>query len=205
MPATFHAVSDMESPPITADVNSDGNVNVLDLVVIASELGNTGTNLMVDVNGDRVVNILDLIKVAGILDGAVSAPLASSQVPETLAAVEVQSWLTDARVLEVRGPIMKRGVLVFEQLLVSLTPRKTELLANYPNPFNPETWIPYRLAADAFIRLTIYDTKGEVVRRFYLGHQIAGYYTNRTRAVYWDGRNEFGSGKRYLLLPPPCR
>ena len=66
---------------------------------------------------------------------------------------------------------MKRGFLVLEQLLVSLTPTETELLANYPNPFNPETWIPYQLAEDAFVTLTIYDGNGRVVRTLNVGHQ----------------------------------
>ena len=140
--------------PITPDVNSDGNVNVLDLIVIASELGNTGTNLVVDVNRDGVVSILDLILAAGMFEGAAAAPSAQPQVPEILTAVEVEGWLTDARALQIRDPIMKRGFLVLEQLLVSLTPKETELLSNYPNPFNPETWIPYRLAEDAFVTLT---------------------------------------------------
>ena len=78
MPATFHAISDTESPPIIADVNSDGSVNILDLIVVASELGNTGTNLMVDVNRDGIVSILDLILVAGMFDGAAAAPSAAS-------------------------------------------------------------------------------------------------------------------------------
>ena len=168
-PATFHAVSDTEAPSIAADVNSDGSVNVLDLIVVVSEFGNTGTNLVVDVNRDRVVSILDLILVAGMFDGAAAAPSAHPQTPETLTAVEVQQWLTDARALQVRDPIMKRGFLVLEQLLVSLTPKETELLANYPNPFNPETWIPYRLAEDAFVTLTIYDLSGQVVRTLDVG------------------------------------
>ena len=189
---TFHAISDTESPPITADVNNDGSVNILDLVVIASDLGNAGTNLAADVNGDGVVNILDLILVAGMFDGAAAAPSAQPQVPETLTAVEVQGWLTDARSLKVRDPIMKRGFVVLEQLLVSLTPRRTKLLANYPNPFNPETWIPYRLAEDAFVTLTIYDGSGRVVRTLGVGHRIASAYENRSKAIYWDGRNGLG-------------
>ena len=180
------------SIPITADVNSDGSVNVLDLIVIASELGNTGTNLAVDVNRDGIVSILDLILVAGMFDSAAAAPSAQPQVPETLTAVEVQGWLTDARLLEVRNPIMKRGFLVLEQLLVSLTPKETELLANYPNPFNPETWIPYRLAADAFVTLTIYDLNGQVVRTFDVGHRIASAYESQSKAIYWDGKSQVG-------------
>ena len=191
-PVTFYAISDTESPPITADVNSDGSVNILDLVVIASALGNQGQNLAADVSGDGVVNILDLILVAGMFDDAAAAPAAHAQVPETLTAVEVQGWLTDARSLEVRNPITTRGFVVLEQLLVSLTPRETELLANYPNPFNPETWIPYRLAEDAVVTLTIYDLSGQPVRTLEVGHRIASAYENRSKAIYWDGRNDVG-------------
>ena len=190
--ATFRAVSDTEAPSIAADVNRDGVVNILDLVVIASEFGNQGQNLAADASGDGVVNVLDLILVAGMFDEMAAAPSAQPQVPETLTAVEVQGWLTDARALEVRNPIMKRGFLVLEQLLVSLTPKETELLSNYPNPFNPETWIPYRLAEDAFVILTIYDLSGQVIRTLEVGHRIASAYENRSKAIYWDGRNGLG-------------
>ena len=192
VPVTFHALSDTEAPPIAADVNNDGSVNVLDLILITSNLDNKGTNLAADVNRDGVVNILDLVLAAGMFDVAVAAPAAQPQIPETLTAVEVQGWLTDARALEIRDPIMKRGFVVLEQLLVSLTPRETELLANYPNPFNPETWIPYRLAEDAFVTLTIYDLNGQVVRTLDVGHRIASTYENRSKAIYWDGRNDIG-------------
>ena len=78
----------------------------------------------------------------------------------------------------------------------------TALLANYPNPFYPETWIPYRLPQAADVNLTIYDTKGVPVRRLDLGHQFAGDYTDRVKAAYWDGsqRKWTTSCKRDLLL-----
>ena len=189
---TFYAISDTESPPITADVNNDGSVNILDLILIASDLGNTGTNLAADVNGDGVISILDLVLAAGMFEEAAAAPAAHAQAPKTLTAVEVQGWLTDARSLEARDVIVKRGFLVLEQLLVSLTPRETELLANYPNPFNPETWIPYRLAEDAVVTLTIYDLSGQPVRTLDVGHRIASAYENRSKAIYWNGRNGLG-------------
>ena len=66
------------------------------------------------------------------------------------------------------------------------------LLANYPNPFNPETWIPYQLSASADVSVSIYAVDGLLVRRLELGHQSAGVYQSRSRAAYWDGRNEFG-------------
>ncbi len=71
-------------------------------------------------------------------------------------------------------------------------PAETLLLTNYPNPFNPETWIPYHLANASDVQITIYDTRGTVVRRLHLGHQREGYYTRRSHAAYWDGRNGVG-------------
>ena len=73
----------------------------------------------------------------------------------------------------------------------TLLPEATSFLPNYPNPFNPETWIPYQLAKPADVTLTIYDIRGVVVRQLALGHQKAGFYTNRSRAAHWDGRNNF--------------
>jgi flagellar hook assembly protein FlgD len=73
-----------------------------------------------------------------------------------------------------------------------LTPKQTVLLPNYPNPFNPETWIPYHLARAADVEVTIYDARGVLVRQLDIGHQSAGYYTDRSKAAYWDGCNENG-------------
>jgi hypothetical protein len=83
----------------------------------------------------------------------------------------------------------------FTQLIVTSTLSNryvTELLPNYPNPFNPETWIPYRLSEDSDVTLTIYDVSGNVVRQFNLGHQRAGNYETKAQAVYWDGTNDSG-------------
>ena len=72
------------------------------------------------------------------------------------------------------------------------TPRENALLPNYPNPFNPETWIPYQLANASNVQIIIYNTRGTVVRQLDLGHQREGYYTGRSRAAYWDGTNDVG-------------
>ena len=69
---------------------------------------------------------------------------------------------------------------------------KTALLPNYPNPFNPETWIPYQLAKSANVTLTIYNMRGVVVRQLVLGHRAVGVYYSRSRAAHWDGRNNLG-------------
>ena len=175
-----------------ADVNGDGVVNIFDLVSVASHFGKQGQNLTADVNRDGIVDILDLVFVAGMFGNTEAAPSAQPQAPETLTAAAVRGWLTDAKALEIRDPIMKRGIVVLQQLLASLTPTETELLANYPNPFNPETWIPYRLAEDAFVTLTIYDSEGQVVRTLDVGHRIAAVYESRSKAIYWEGRNGLG-------------
>ena len=76
--------------------------------------------------------------------------------------------------------------------LETLPAEQTSLLGNYPNPFNPETWIPYQLSEAADVTLTIYGANGHLVRTLQLGHQAAGVYHRKERAAYWDGRNEFG-------------
>ena len=72
----------------------------------------------------------------------------------------------------------------------SVLPMETSLLPNYPNPFNPETWIPYQLAESADVSVSIYSADGKLVKTLALGHKPAGTYHNKPRAVYWDGKND---------------
>ncbi len=65
-------------------------------------------------------------------------------------------------------------------------------MANYPNPSNPETWIPYRLAKSTEVTIHIYAVDGRLVRTLALGQQPAGVYEARHRAAYWDGKNAQG-------------
>ena len=87
---------------------------------------------------------------------------------------------------------VKQSLIQLPELVAYEIPSETELLLNYPNPFNPETWVPYRLAEDAFVTLTIYDGSGQVVRTLEVGHRIASAYENRSKAIYWDGKNGLG-------------
>ena len=180
-----------EPPPIPEDVNGDDVVNILDLVLVAANLGDEGADLAADVNGDGVVNILDLVAVAGAIGNA-AAPSSDSRVLAMLTATEVGQWLDQAQTLDLTDATTQMGVLALERLVAALTPEKTALLPNYPNPFNPETWIPYQLSRDAEVTLTIYDANGFMVRRLDLGHQLVGYYSDRGKAVHWDGRNNLG-------------
>ncbi len=177
-------------PQNPADVNGDGVVNILDLTLVARAFGKDG--LQGDVNGDGVVNVFDLVQVAGAIGGGGAAPSAYSLDPSIVSAADVEKWLALAQGLGVGDANFQRGIRFLEQLLAALTPKETTLLPNYPNPFNPETWIPYRLAQEAEVAITIYDTKGTQVRRLALGNQAAGHYAERGKAAYWDGRNEDG-------------
>lgn len=76
--------------------------------------------------------------------------------------------------------------------LSKAVPKENALFTNYPNPSNPETWIPYHLAASAEVNIRIYAADGRLVRRLALGHQRAGVYESKSRSAYWDGRNAVG-------------
>ena len=187
------SVSVIVTDPLGAseDVNGDGIVDVEDLVSVARQFGKTGPNAA-DVNDDGVVNVDDLLLVAGALDAAAAAPSLRVDALEWLTVRDVQLWLSQAKMRDVTDPSVQRGILFLEQLLTALIPKETALLPNYPNPFNPETWIPYQLSKSAEVTLTIYASHGQIVRRLPLGHQNAGVYQSRTRAAYWDGKNDFG-------------
>ena len=176
---------------IVGDVNRDGVVNIQDLILVHVRFGLRGEN-RADVNSDGIVDIVDLVLVANALGADAAAPALNPQILAQFTAAEIKHWLTQAQQLNLTDPAYLRGIHVLEQLLTALTPKETALLANYPNPFNPETWIPYQLSKPVDVTLTIYDIKGSVVRTLDLGHQRAGVYQNRSRAAYWDGRNAVG-------------
>ncbi len=127
---------------------------------------------IVDVETERAAKIGDTLEI-------------SVRSPSPLIGVQPLQYTVTAEDVK-RGWIQLPGLVAYE------IPAETELLHNYPNPFNPETWIPYRLAEDAFVTLTIYDLSGHVVRTLDVGHRIAAVYESRSNAIYWDGRNEFG-------------
>ena len=181
---------------LVGDANGDGNINILDLVLVASQIGQSG-DTTADINSDGIVNIQDLVMIANGLDNIAAAPSA-----KVLTASQVEQWLKLAKHTVSTRPIQtssfqhefsyERGIQVLEQLLQGLVPKESALLANYPNPFNPETWIPYQLAKASNVQITIYDAHGTLVRQFNLGHQPAGLYQDRNRAAYWDGTNALG-------------
>ncbi len=185
----------VESKPAW-DVNADGQVSVLDLILVAQHLGETAApNSVADVNRDGIISILDLILVAqhlGESTDTASPPVFAMEDINGLDPAMVQAWIAQAALEDDGSVAFQRGIVKLQALLTSLLPKETALLANYPNPFNPETWIPYHLSEPTEVTLRIYATNGEIVRTLALGHKFAGLYQSRSRAAYWDGRNDVG-------------
>ena len=176
------------------DVNNDGIVDIRDLVLVSNSFGvETPAHPKVDVNKDGKVNIFDLLLVAARF-GESSTPAAP--LPRANVSTEhfdlVEQWLTEAHLANDGSLTFREGIAALERLMKTTVPMETALLPNYPNPFNPETWIPYDLAEDAEVEIHIYNLKGESVRQLSVGLQSAGSYRTQSRAAYWDGRNAVG-------------
>ena len=185
----------VEGQLTTGDVNRDGQVSILDMVLVARQFGNTvPSDSAVDINGDGVINVLDLILVSqniGESSDAAAPSLVGINARE-LDPATVRAWIAHAELEDDGSVPFQQGLAKLRELLSSLLPKETTLLPNYPNPFNPETWIPYQLSEPADVTLRIYAVNGELVRTLALGHKPAGIYESRTRAVYWDGKNDVG-------------
>ena len=191
------------------DVNQDGRVNILDLVIVAGQFGQSGRGLTGDINGDTNVNILDLVIVAshfgetttaaapaGITaDGKMTgSTLVRTSLQAPNASLHMRMALTELERLVDTDPDARFVAKLLREWLIKKgeIPTKNKLLPNYPNPFNPETWIPYQLAQSSMVTISIYNIIGERVRQFEVGHRHAGNYISRSEAAYWDGRNDSG-------------
>ena len=179
--------------PLTGDVNNDGQVNIRDLILVSRSFGKDASdNPLADINQDGTINIQDLILVAQHIGESTDSTAAPTINGDELTPTIVQTWIKQAQIANDGSIAFQQGIENLQKLLTTLIPEKTALLANYPNPFNPETWIPYHLSKPTEVTLTIYTTNGTVVRTLTLGHQAAGMYQSRERAAHWNGKNEQG-------------
>lgn len=195
---------------LPGDVNLDGKIDILDLLVVVVNFGqDPPSNPRIDANRDGQVNLDDVVWIIEIIEENQNNAAAPSQKDQRVAITSTMlnrfPSLTEndiallnafyLKIEEMKGDstqieLVKR---FFRQLLMPVSgPIKTRLHANYPNPFNPETWIPYQLAEDTKITIRIYNTAGKVVKTVFSGHQTSGYYFSRSKAAYWDGSNDSG-------------
>ncbi|MBI1926737.1 PQQ-dependent sugar dehydrogenase, partial [Candidatus Poribacteria bacterium] len=197
------------------DVNADGVVDIFDLVLVASQFGHRGVNLRGDVNGDGTVDIFDLVLIGTRLGEAAIA--AAPNGGGALNAELLKGWLVEARRVDDGSETFRRGIGVLESvglriefieiskpLLDRIIPEQTALLPNYPNPFNPETWMPYELAESAWVAIEIYSATGQLIRTLELGLKPPGRYISQSKAAYWNGLTEWGekaaSGVYFYVL-----
>ena len=190
------------------DLDKNGSVNIFDLVGVASQFGQSGQGLSGDIDRNGTVNIFDLVLVASHF-GEATVPAAPPHV--ALVSKDIGAGRHMSMKLTHRDAATRRRAALIELENLSRTdsefilvanllrqwlastgeiPSKTMLLPNYPNPFNPETWIPYQLANSSDVTIFIYNVLGQPVRRLDIGFRHAGRYVDHSQAAHWDGRND---------------
>ena len=150
-----------------------------------------------DCNGDGIVDEADVLVLAlnwGKTTASYTPPLAPSRnegyslpiLYEVLRAVEGMPK-SEARNKMIN--VLRETIMETQRAFV---PKETVVMQNFPNPFNPETWIPFKLAKDADVSVRIFDSTGRLVRTLDLGRKSAGSYVTKDLAAYWDGKTETG-------------
>ena len=194
-------------PP--TDLNRDRVIDVLDLVIAAKQFGQSGKDLVGDLNDDGIVNILDLVVIVKQFSQLIVMAPHQNQFEKIFVTIEEKVRLKQAFHCLTQSDLNPSIIEQVETLLDDLswqtkTSTYPQLMLNYPNPFNPETWIPYQLNFPTKVRFSVYNSNGKLVRRLLLGYKTAGVHNSSKDAVYWDGHDQAGqlvaSGVYYGVL-----
>ena len=191
-------------PQLIWDINQDKTVDIFDLVIVAGQFGKEGESLTGDIDKNDIVDIFDLVQIASHF-GTTTESLAAPPIGDNRIAY-LRNALTELKVWEKSDPDVIFATKLLRDWMVANgdIPMVAKLLPNYPNPFNPETWIPYQIADASTVKLSIFDVTGSQIRQIEVGYRQAGIYENQSDAIYWDGRNKFGepvtSGVYFYML-----
>ena len=200
--------------PTCGDVSGDGNITAFDAALILQvvvgilNLGDTEylTLERADVTGNGVVSALDAALVLQYTVGLITEFPCQRPAGAPALNPEAEPKLLAAAIEQLESaPLSMEGQQVLESLKrlaakpIPSTTRigsdanpYTALFQNFPNPFNPDSWLPYQIARDAPVTIGIYNAKGQLVRTLDLGNQKAGVYATKDKAAYWDGRDNAG-------------
>jgi hypothetical protein len=196
------------SPPW--DVVPDSVIDVLDMIAVGQHLANPQLAALLTVEGDTglipdaheynpdvdrngIVDVDDLILVSNHFGEAY-------QDSDTARQPNLRVEARRAYDLISAGPPNSPDISKLKAHLMHLLamdrstslPALSRLLPNYPNPFNPDTWMPYHLAQAGHVTIRIYNISGQLARTLNLGHKEAGFYTSKSNAAHWDGKNDSG-------------
>ena len=192
-------VSGVAAAPLVAEVTDTTPVLALRGAVVDERTGAHGEGFRVTVKNlsiGKAITGLTTGEAAGYRLTVVDTEMARAAMTGDVLEVSARSANPQIGVKPLRYTVtaddVRRSLIELPELVIYEIPAETKLLANYPNPFNPETWIPYRLASDGYVTLTIYDLSGRVVRTLDVGHRVAAVYESRSKAIYFDSRNQFG-------------
>jgi hypothetical protein len=184
------------------DVSGNGTVTaydaalVLQYVVGTKELS-SAQRKAADVTGDDNVSALDAALILQYSVGLITrfpveiktaAPVLTTKSERDALMKAIARLEATVLNMEQKQVLEQLKNLVFKKS----PPKHTALLQNFPNPFNPDTWLPYQLSRDATVTISIYNANGQLVRVIALGNKEAGVYITKDKAIYWDGTNNIG-------------
>ena len=195
------------SPPW--DVVPDSIIDIRDMVIVGQNLADPQLSVLFapqgdmelvadtgiynpDVDRNGIVDVDDLILVNDHFGEVYQESSVAQQTP----VAELRRLYARISTAPNGSPDIKRLKAHLSRLLAShraiSRPTSPRLLPNYPNPFNPDTWIPYHLTQAGDVAISIYNASGQLVRTLNLGHREAGFHTNKGKSAHWDGRNDNG-------------
>ncbi len=79
-----------------------------------------------------------------------------------------------------------------DKIEINIIPQSSILLQSYPNQADNSCYIPFKLSEDSEVTVEVYNILGQKIKEMNMGSRKAGFYTTKTRAIFWDTRNDKG-------------